>query len=211
MRRRVVGLAAVAAWIVLLSACATLPGPSVAPVLSPAQRAAAEAAQQVREARLRAQPVWSLSGRIAVSVGTRGGSGRLDWVQSAGRYEVALSAPVTRQSWRLSGTEGAASLEGLEGGTREGPDAAQLLREATGWEIPVAQLPDWVRGLRAPLADARVDYGTDGRVLRIEQSGWTIEYPEWRVADAGRPDLPRRVIARNGDAMVRLVVDEWSL
>ena len=64
---------------------------------------------------------------------------------------MALSAPVTRQSWRLvdDGHQGEARLEGLPGGPRGGADAEALLTEATGWRVPVNFLPDWVLGLPA--------------------------------------------------------------
>ncbi|WP_082575411.1 lipoprotein insertase outer membrane protein LolB [Lysobacter sp. Root667] len=198
-----------AALAALLSACAgqAVRGPAP-PALSPA---AVEAAQVARESALREQSEWSLSGRIALSNGRNGGSGRIEWRQNGARYEVALSAPVTRQSWRLSGDAAGARLEGLEGGTRSGPDAAALLREATGWEIPIAALSDWVRGLRAQgQAPADVRYGADGRPARIEQGGWSIDY-RWPAAEgSGRPSLPSRLDAVRGDAKVKLIVDEWQ-
>ncbi|SFL34061.1 lipoprotein insertase outer membrane protein LolB [Lysobacter sp. cf310] len=206
MKARALTVAALAA---LLSACAgqVVRGPAPPP-LAPA---AAEAAQAARESELRAQTGWSLSGRIALSNGRNGGSGRIEWRQDGDRYEVALSAPVTRQSWRLSGDAAGARLEGLEGGTRSGPDAAALLREATGWEIPVAALSDWVRGLRAVgQGPASVRYGADGRPARIEQGGWGIDY-RWPPGDgAGGPALPSRLDAVRGEAKVKVIVDEWQ-
>lgn len=188
-----------------LAACATTPvrtGPAV-------PEAAAEAAQQAREAALRAEAAWSLGGRIAVSNGRDGGSGRLEWRQMGERFEVALSAPVTRQSWRLSGDPAQARLEGLEGGPRTGPDAAALLRSATGWDIPVVALADWVRGARADaLGPASIHYDHAGRPARIEQGGWTIDYA-WPTTSL-EPLRPARVDARRGEARVRLVVDQWG-
>lgn len=197
----------------LLTACVAQP---VRQALPPAQSAAAEARQLAREETLRQQPAWSLQGRIAVSNGRNGGSGRLDWSQDGRRFDVSLSAPVTRQSWRLVGDAALARLEGVEGGAREGADAATLLREATGWEIPVTALADWVRGIRAPGAGtASALYGLDGRLLRMEQGGWTIDY-HWPLAGpdpaagGGAQGLPTRLDARRGEASVRLIVDQWG-
>lgn len=201
----------VAALAALLSACAgtAVRGPAPPP-LAPAAVAAAEAAQARRETALRPQARWSLSGRIALSNGRNGGSGRIDWRQDGERYEVALSAPVTRQSWRLSGDAAGARLDGVEGGPRSGPDAATLLRETTGWDIPVAALNDWVRGLRAQgQGPARVDYGADGRPARIEQDGWRIDY-RWPAEGGAEPVLPARLDAVRGEAKVKLIVDEWQ-
>lgn len=193
-----------------LAACTSRP---IRTELPPAQREAAEAAQAAREAALRADSDWSLMGRIAVSTGRDGGSGRIDWRQAGERYEVSLSAPVTRQSWRLSGDDAGATLEGLEGGPRAGIDASAVLYEATGWSIPIVALADWVRGARSnAYGPASVEFGADGRLSRIEQSGWTIDYtwPEARPASASAPALPARLDARRGEARVRLIVDQWG-
>ena len=204
-------LLAIAAAL-LLTACVAQP---VRQALPPGQSAAAEASQLAREGALRQQPAWSLQGRIAVSNGRNGGSGRIDWIQHDRRFDVSVSAPVTRQSWRLVGDAASARLEGLDGGTREGPDAELLLRDATGWEVPLAALADWVRGIRAQDAGtASATYDLDGRLLRLEQGGWSIDY-HWPVpgpesAERTAPLLPTRLDARRGEASVRLIVDQWA-
>jgi outer membrane lipoprotein LolB len=205
---RLVGKAALAAMVLALGACAMQPARTVLPPLSADQRVRAEAAQAAREARLRDQSRWALSGRIAVSTGNKGGSGRIDWVQDGASYEVALSAPVTKQSWKLSGDPGWARLEGLEGGPREGQDARRLVLEATGWEIPVIALADWVRGLRSDaLGAANLSYGHDRRLARMEQGGWTIDYT-WR--EGADETMPYRLDAAREGAKVRLLIDSWE-
>jgi outer membrane lipoprotein LolB len=160
---------------------------------------------------LASQVRWSLQGRVAVSTAGKGGSGRLDWQQDGTRYAIALSAPVTRQSWRLAGEPGHARLDGLEGGPREGEDPTALLLEATGWLVPVDALAAWVRGARAPGGGvAAIEYGADGQLATLEQDGWSLRYQDWR-AEPGLPvTLPRRIEASRGDARVRLVVDAWG-
>lgn len=197
-----------AAALLLLAGCAT-----TLPVaeLPPAQREAALERQSAREQRLARNRDWSLSGRVALTNNGRGGSGRIDWQQRGDRYSVALAAPITRQSWRLEGGPGMARLEGLEGGTRIGIDAAALLRQATGWEIPVASLASWVRGARDPAAgEATLQFGADGRLARMQQDGWRLEFGEWTSDPALGIELPNRIEAERGQARVRLVVDAWT-
>ncbi len=200
---------------VAMTACTSLgtqktPAPAVVETVS-AEAAQAEAA---RVAALQAQPEWSFQGRVAVSKGKDGGSGRIDWQQAGRRYVIELSAPVTRQSWKLTGDSqhGGGRLEGLAGGPREGEDAQQLLLEATGWEIPVNSLPEWVRGLAVadPAGAGKVERDGEGRPRRMQQMGWQIQYLDWYPAEAGRPSLPRRIEASSGDAKVRLLVDQWG-
>ena len=195
-----------------LGACATRPLPPVAPpVLDTAEQARAQALQAERAQALAAAPAWTVTGRAAITRGGKGGSGRIEWHQAGDAFDVALAAPVTRQSWRLAVDAGGARLEGLEGGARTGPDGQALLYEATGLEVPVDALGAWLRGLPASEAvhgPARLAFGEDLLPVRLEQAGWSIDFRAWRPGGEGRPALPQRVDARRGDASVRLVVDE---
>lgn len=201
------------AMALLVSACAgRMTRPDALPTLVDATAiAAAQAAQDRRVAWLQAHPQWSLEGRIAISNAGKGGSGRIDWQQDGDTYVVSLSAPVTRQSWRMSGGPDGALLEGVAGGPRKGSDPAQLLLEATGWEIPVAALADWARGKASePAVAAQVAYAQDGRLQRLRQDGWQIDYLQWEVPVGDRPALPARIEAQRGDAKVRLIIDSWT-
>ena len=186
----------VALCAALLSACIARPVRDALPPIA----GSPETHQAQREAGLATKTQWSLQGRVALSNGRDGGSDRIDWSQDATRYAVSLSAPITRQSWRLSGDDQGAQLEGLEGGTRVGTDPAELLREATRWEIPVTALSSWVRGLRATTdhGPARLQFADDGRLSRIEQGGWTIDFSGWQSGAAG-VELPNRLDARRGE------------
>lgn len=190
----------------LLAGCGSLPQ-RTAPVPSVASDQA-EAIQRERQAQLAALPGWSLQGRVAISQQGKGGNGRLDWSQQGDAYRIALSAPVTRQSWQLSGEPGGATIEGLEGGPRSGPDATELLWQSTGWLIPVEGLGDWVRGLAAS-ADAQVSYADDGSLRRIVAGGWSIDYQAWQPPADGFPAMPTRIQAERDGARVRLLVDRW--
>ncbi len=187
-------------FAILMDACT--------PVLQrPAAAAAAdEPAQARREAALAARPDWSLVGRVAVSQGGEGGSARIEWSQRGKDFDIKLAAPITRQSWTLSRHGGVARLDGLEGGPREGADAEQLLREATGWQLPVETLAAWVRGARAD-AGAALESDPQGRPALIRESGWTVEYRDW---NAGDPPMPAKLFARKDPASVRLVIERWS-
>ena len=164
------------------------------------------AAQAAREAALAGQADWSFTGRLSVSAAGEGGNGRIEWRQRGDDVEIRLSAPVTRKSWRLTRVSGQAALEGLEGGTRTGPDAETLLQEATGWRLPLEALGSWARGARGR-GPATIEFTPEGLPALIVQQGWQVEYREWDDADPARP---RRVFARQDDATVRLVVEAWG-
>lgn len=177
------------------------------PVRTGGSQADLLAAQSAREAELAGQSEWQLSGRLAVSANGEGGSGRIEWRQRGEDFDIRLSAPVTGKSWTLVRQDGVIVLDGLEGGPRRGDDAEALLREATGWRIPVSALAAWARGGRAG-GPAQIEFGPDGLPRLIGQQGWQVEYREW---DGGDPARPRRVFAqRDADTRVRLVVESWG-
>jgi outer membrane lipoprotein LolB len=201
--------------LAMLAGCATLRAPITAPERLPdSERAAAEAAQAAREAALQGR-TWDMTGRVALSNGRQGGSGRIEWRGDIGgdAYAVSLSAPVTRQSWRLSGEASGADLEGLDGGPRSGADPVALLREATGWDIPVRALSAWMVGARAPIefGAATLEFAADHSLAGLVQGGWTVRYAGWRTGgSADVTVMPGRIEATRGDARVRLVVDDWA-
>ncbi|NYZ61686.1 lipoprotein insertase outer membrane protein LolB [Luteimonas deserti] len=198
-----------------LAACSSVPErpPARTAVLAPEARLAAEARLAERESVVRALPAYGFAGRVAMSNGRDGGNGRLDWRQSGASFSVALTAPVTRQSWRLTGDPDRARIEGLDGGPREDSDVVRLLWEATGFDIPVAALAAWAAGMRAEPArfgEAEVEFTADGQLARLRQNGWTIDYLDWQSDAAGSvPALPVRINAAREAARVRLIVDAW--
>lgn len=209
--RVAVAMGAIACSALSLGGCASVSTRAEPPALTGdalAERVSA------REAWVSQFETWSFSGRAAVRKGRQGGSGRIEWTQhDARRYSVSLSAPVTRQSWRLDGDLHSESgrLEGLDGGPREGEFAEDLLRDATGWDVPLQQLGRWVRGAPAPeLPVDSVDYDAEGRPVRLRQAGWTVRYLAWRAGPTGQPDLPAEIEAESGDARVRLILENWT-
>lgn len=191
-------------WLLLCGLLVLLGGCATAPLRGP--DATLLAAQAEREAELSARDHWRLTGRVAVSGEGDGGSGRIDWLQRGDVYTIELSAPVSRQSWRLSVDETGVRLEGLEQGPLLGGDAERLLHEATGWHLPLQLLRAWVRGARAQ-GPAELHFNEAGLPARLSQHGWEIDYRSWD--DSASPALPVRIFAESEGRRVRLVVDRW--
>lgn len=169
---------------------------------------ATSAGQDAREAALAPRTHWQIQAHISVSDGRDGGSGDLTWQQDGGRYLFIVRAPVTGKTWKLSGDAHQAQLEGVEPQPVFGADPQRLLRERLGWDVPLAALASWARGLRAPGPRADVQYDAQNLPAVIEQDGWRIEYRDW-FAD-GQPPMPRKLFAARGGARVRMAIERWS-
>lgn len=166
------------------------------------------AAQLAREATLAQRLHWTIAAHIAVSNGRDGGSGELEWHQEGTRYTFTVHAPVTGRTWKLSGDAQHAMLEGIDPQPATDSDAERLLRERLGWDVPLADLSAWVRGLRAPRAQADVQYDAQNLPAILMQSGWKVEYRDW--FNERNPPLPRKVFASHGSARVRVAIESWS-
>jgi outer membrane lipoprotein LolB len=194
------------ASLVLLT-CALLASCSAPRLLRP--DAARMKALEQREDTLRSRPDWTLRGRMAISGPEDSGSGTLDWSQQGPAFRFTLSAPVSGKTWTLSGDGQHAELLGLHGQQAVvAATASGLLASELGWNVPVAQLAYWVRGIRAP-GPADVVFQGDGLPAEIRQDGWVIEFRDYETTRD--PLLPRKIFAGNGAYKVRLVVQSWEL
>lgn len=210
------------AAIAVLAGCATVPKPSGqnAAALTCASPASSEscavaidtvnaAATRLRSLEHDPASGFVFNGRVAISQAGNGGNAGIEWyADSMAAYTVALSAPITAQSWRLDVTPATATVHGMKGGPRTGTDPAALLKQATGWTIPVGEMRYWVRALPAP-GSAATDFafsaGAAPRVLGFTQAGWKLTF---EGGEAGGP--PQRIFAGSGENKVRLVIDTWS-
>lgn len=196
-----VGLAFTGVVSLALAGCAP------APVRQPATSQDL-AAQAMREQVVGARHQWAFEGRFAASDGHDGGSGSVSWQQDDDAYVFTLRAPITGRSVRLAGGPDGAVLTGAGDGTVEGADGGALLRREFGWDVPVADLAWWVRGLRAPGSPAILTFGANGLPATLDQDGWRVEYRDW-FADRN-PPLPRKVYASREPYSVRMVVERWQ-
>ncbi len=165
-------------------------------------------AQSARESMLGARHDWTVQARLAVSDGEHGGSGGLTWRQDGDRYRFVLRAPVTGRSFQLQGGPDGAVLEGLDQGPVHDIDAQRLLARVFGWQVPLARLRYWIKGLRVPGAPAVLRFGNNQLPSLLQQDGWTVEYLGWFQGDA--TPVPRKLFASKGPYRVRIVIEQWN-
>ncbi|HEY8009869.1 MAG TPA: lipoprotein insertase outer membrane protein LolB [Rudaea sp.] len=185
--------------IVLLTACVPM---------RVKMHTATPAAQDAREAALASRTHWTLDAHIAVSTDRDSNSGELDWRQAGESYVFTVRGPITGKTLKLTGDAQHAVLEGVDARPSEDSDVQRLLRERIGWDVPLASLRAWVRGLRAQGTPAQLQYNEQDLPALIEQDGWKIEYRDW-FSDR-TPALPRIVFASHGTTRVKMAIETWS-
>ena len=88
-------------------------------------------------------------------------------------------------------------------------DPELLLLRQTGWRVPVRALRYWVLGLPAPGPVKGRSLDRYGRLAKLSQSGWEIEFRDYQRS--GSLELPVRIFVTNHRARVRLAIGHWEL
>lgn len=151
---------------------------------------------------------WGFAGRIGVSAGEEGFNGRLRWRQRGDAFEATVSGPLGAGAIRIDGDPTRIAVSERDGDTLILNDPERDLRARYGWTIPVTSLRYWALGVPDPASPATTEFDEAGQLARLQQMSWTVTIPDYRE-DAGQL-MPRRIIALNGDAKVRLVIDNWT-
>ncbi len=161
-----------------------------------------------REALFEAHPNWSVSGRVALSDGERGGSLSFQWKAEGARNEIALRTLAGGRQWRLVFDDRQAVLEGSDVDRLSGRNPDPLVEAAVGWPIPVRDLAWWVRGLVPPDRTTLTRYAEDGTLALAESPPWTLEFQ--RYSDFENTVLPSRLQAESDPYRVRMVLRNWQ-
>jgi len=180
-----------------LLAVLSLAGCATTPVLESSQSAAALDA-------------WQLMGRVSLTRGEEGWHASLNWQQQGDHFYLKISGPLGQGGFQLNGDDRGVVLVDADGKTFAAKDADVLLAQVTDWQLPVMGLRYWIRGLPAPGAgEAQSSKDDSGRLNRLVQSGWTINYNRYQIVDD--ISLPDKLQLLRDDIAVRIVVDKWEL
>ncbi|MDX1605371.1 MAG: lipoprotein insertase outer membrane protein LolB [Candidatus Competibacterales bacterium] len=151
---------------------------------------------------------WTLDGRLALSDAARSWQASLHWEQRGAHYRIDLVGPLGQGRLAIRGGPDGVSLE-TERETLHAEDPDELLARATGLRLPVRGLRYWVLGRPAPAAPARPVTDDQGRLRRLQQSGWYLTYPNYITVE-GRP-MPQRIRAEREALDLRVLITRWRL
>ena len=149
---------------------------------------------------------FALMGRVSVKYGAEAASGKLAWQHDAQSDEMLFSTPLGQGVARIVRRDGVVTLINSDNKEFRAADAETLTQQVLGWRLPLAGLPDWVRGRAAPGAPAQARLDSSQRLAELRQSGWLVEFLDYRAGSA----LPARMRLSREDLEIRLVIDQWK-
>jgi len=152
---------------------------------------------------------WRLRGRAAIRVPDESGTMSVDWRQNGASYRLDMRGTLGAGAMRLKGEPGRVVLRRSNGERAVADSAQRLLRESTGFDLPVERLVWWLRGLPVPDLEGTVTLDSEQRPATLRQDGWRVTYDRWE--QAGRYELPGRLSVKRDDIRVRIAVSGWDV
>ncbi|MEQ1601681.1 MAG: lipoprotein insertase outer membrane protein LolB [Methylophilaceae bacterium] len=157
---------------------------------------------------------FNLNGRIGVQANGKGFSGTAQWQHERGanqipKDDIALFSPLGSQFATIKTAPEGVTLVTADRKTYTARDAESLTYEVLGWRLPVTGLADWILGHPTSGLAELTHWDALGRITRLKQNGWEIEYPQYIEIDGFQ--LPNKINLRNHELSLKLVIKEWSV
>ena len=205
---------AATAWLaasaMLVSGCGTLQGfipwDLTASETVPSER---DTAWQAHARDLARFQTWSMVGSLVVR--SKGDASRvtLRWRQTHAAYHVRITALLGAGLLDLEGSDAGVEARFADGRRVRADSPEALLEEEVGWSVPLGGLQYWMVGAPSPGgAGGTMEIDSEGRLARLEQSGWTVVYEKYRSLDGLA--LPARIRFSNGSVEGTVVVRRWK-
>lgn len=187
--------------VLFLTSCA-----SISPFSPPPP---ASTSWSLREKTLAELQHWDISGKIAVRTATDSGSATIKWQERHPHYTIWLYGPVGTPAAILHGQPGKTMLETATGQRFSAATPDQLLRQRTGWNVPISNLFYWIRGLPVPNIPYQAAFDRYHRLAKLTQQGWEIQFLHY--ANFPHIELPDLITLNNENARVKLFIHRWGL
>lgn len=182
-----------------------------------------QAAWHKRQAQLLPLKDWRIQGRVSARTTDDGWQASLRWTRNDLRHEIDLWGPLGRGHVRLTQDSSGAELRDADNNSYWAKDGEQLLFQRTGWWLPLDGLNFWVLGLPAPTEPNTYTLDQWGRLKRLQQLGWAIDFLQYRRE--GNYELPSKLFIRRNNGSdthtaaqsdgppleVRLAIERWTI
>ena len=150
---------------------------------------------------------FDMLGRVLISGEGRAFSSSLRWRHDGAGDELWLMSPVGQTLAHIVADTAGAVLTTPDLLEYRDHSVESLTRRALGWPLPLGELRHWVQAAPVPGDNTTASSRDDaGRLLLLEQAGWSIRYSYPDVPDAV---LPRRLDLSRSGQLIRLVIDSW--
>jgi outer membrane biogenesis lipoprotein LolB len=147
---------------------------------------------------------WRYSAKASIKTAATNDQFNLDWRYNEGNHTIRLFGPLGVGAVRLEFDDDGANLSDKDGVLYSGPNAATLLREITGLNLPIDALQYWLFALPAPNAIAHYRLSLEGQqeIDHLKQLGWETQFSDYQVWSVDSSSVGAAVLESEVDAMV---------
>jgi outer membrane lipoprotein LolB len=151
---------------------------------------------------------WNASGKLAIRTETQSESASLSWQQNGDNTHILLTGPLGLGATSIDSDRNTLQVR-RDGDTKIFDISSAAASEAAmGWDLPLQELPFWIRGLPSPNAPVEAQVFQQNVLQQLQQQGWTITYENYALFD--HLTLPTRVTIERNDTRARLIIRDWS-
>jgi outer membrane lipoprotein LolB len=200
MLNRSLQLGAGALLALTLSACATMTPvhPNASSVLPTAER------NQV----ISSLKYWRASGEAVLSTPKQNENFGFRWEQSPHLQELSIYDPLGRTVARITVDASGAHLETISGEHRHARNLSTLLSMVLHVELPAAELPDWMLGLRGNTST--ISNNASGLPNILRSGPWQVHYLQY--TPVGGLTMPKLLQANGPDGIaLRMAITQWQM
>lgn len=146
---------------------------------------------------------WAFDGRLSLSDGRESWSATVVWTHTEGKDEIKLSGPLGQGAAVITLTNDSVIIDRGDDKPKQSKEVDDFIRQQLGVFVPVRALRYWVLGLTNP--NMQFFEVGDG----FKQSNWDVHYLQ--MQNLGNEWLPRKIGVEQGDAKLKLFIDQWTL
>ncbi|MBV1914684.1 MAG: lipoprotein insertase outer membrane protein LolB [Pseudomonadales bacterium] len=187
--------------MLLLSACASNRGPETAE-----QNDSIRWQQHLNEVQKIAG--WYVTAKIIIKSADERFSGYLAWQQGQADYEIDFVGPMGAGAMRITGNAEQSLLIIPDKPAYSGSSPEQLLRDNTGYRLPVSQFYYWARGIPNPELPYQPRLNHRGQLKQLRQLDWDLEYSDYQPFNGAV--LPGKVVMVSGELEIKLIRLNWQ-
>lgn len=148
---------------------------------------------------------WRVSGKLALKTAQENEQSRFTWTQYNELWHLQLVTSLGNSVLDVLGKPGYIQLKraGKEPLISNQPEI--FLLEQTGYELPVNDLPYWLKGVASPFCTPGFrQLNADNQLLSLTQNGWQLEFSGWNESH------PRKIKLKKDDIQLIIVNKVWK-
>ena len=154
---------------------------------------------------------WSFSGKIAIITPQERHSLNIHWQQSYNDFHITLTTFLGGTIFELKKYQGMTEIIDNEGNHFYGENTENLVKQLSGFIIPVNALQQWIKGNPSK---ATYQLNTTNQVASIvgndaKNAAWTITYSDYQYPQGIA--LPHKLQLNHEDIRLKFAISQWNI